>query len=124
MSLRALFSSFGILLSSLAFSLVLFLLFVEILELAWPSLREQPGHVIVVLLFRYFNQIMTLEIFNVIIFKLIQLIVEFLMILKPKFHHRRPLSVIPVELFPSSWLIQFLNSDVVLADWLILPLKS
>jgi hypothetical protein len=78
----------------------------------------------VVLFLGYFDQVPTLKVFNIIIFKFIELVVELLMIFKPQLHHRWSICVISIELLPSCGFMQFLHSDIVFPDWLIFPLES
>ena len=112
------------LLNSLLLFVGLLLLFGRhVLKLAWPFLREQPSHVIAVLLFRWLNQVPPFKVFDVILFEIVQLVMIFLVLLKPKLHQRRSVSALLVQWPPPSWFLELVNGYVVLAYCLVLPLE-
>jgi hypothetical protein len=77
----------------------------------------------VILLVRHFDEIESLKVLDIIIFKFIELIMIFLMIFEPELHHRRSLTTFLVKLPPAPRPFSLLEDDVVLSDWLILPFE-
>jgi hypothetical protein len=67
---------------------------------------------------------MTLKFLDVIFLKIIELIVELLMLLKPKLHHWRSICAILIKNLPSSRPFELFNSYIVLAHWLVFPFET
>ena len=91
--------------------------------MTWTFLREEPCHVILILLLGHFNKIPTFEVLDVVLLEVIKLVVILLMVFKPQLTHGRSRSSFFVESLPSGRLFGFLYGDVVLAYGLVFPFE-
>ena len=99
------------------FALLLFtFLLAMILELTRTLGWEEPCHVFSVWSLVILKEIVSLEILDVVIFKVAQRVVIGLQLVNIKFHSRRPFGPFLVQLSPATWCILFLDREQELAN--------
>lgn len=93
-------------------------------KLPGTLLGEEPGHVILVFLLGDFDELVTLEVLDFVVFELVELVVVLFVLFKPQFHHGGSGVALLLELPPSAGFVVLVKSDVVLAHALVFPLET